>query len=146
MPAEPLDMTLLAAVCVSEGYPEPAREHRFHPERKWRFDLAWPELMVAFEREGLVAPGAKGRHQTRQGYRGDCEKYNAALRLGWVVVRATGGMVRDGSAATDLLGVLSLAREWQRAAERVQTLNLWLAERVARQSECLSRAAERRGA
>lgn len=135
MPAEPLDLTLLAAVCVSEGYPEPAREYRFHPERMWRFDLAWgPEqggLMVAFEREGMVGPHAKGRHQTRDGYRKDCEKYNAALTMGWLVVRGTGGMIRDGQAATDLLRVLAVAREYQGRADRLLKLVDELGDRLA---------------
>lgn len=57
------------------------REHRFHSERKWRFDFAWPDQKVALEIEGW------GRHQTFDGYRKDCEKYNAATLLGWRVLR-----------------------------------------------------------
>lgn len=57
------------------------REYRFHPTRKWRFDFAIPELKLAVEIEG------RGRHQTVDGFRKDCEKYNAALLLGWRVLR-----------------------------------------------------------
>jgi very-short-patch-repair endonuclease len=57
------------------------REHRFHPERRWRFDMAWPSIKLAVEIEG------QGRHQTFTGYRGDLEKYNEAVRLGWRVLR-----------------------------------------------------------
>lgn len=111
MPAEPLDLKLLTAACVHAGFPEPAREHRFAaPDRQWRFDLAWPALMVAFEREGMAPRGQPGRHQRAEGYRRDCEKYNAAARMGWLVVRGTGRMIADGSAAADLLAVLEMAR------------------------------------
>lgn len=58
-----------------------AREYRFHPVRRWRFDFAWPAEKLAVEIEG------RGRHQTFVGFRNDCEKYNAALQLGWRVLR-----------------------------------------------------------
>jgi|GEM_PF-5404880 len=55
------------------------REVRFHPERRWRFDFCRGH--VAVEVEG------RGRHQTFIGFRNDCEKYNEAARLGWLVLR-----------------------------------------------------------
>lgn len=67
---------------------QPVREHRFHPERKWRFDSAFPEHGVAVEVEGVVWRG-KSRHTTTQGYTNDLEKYNAATLLGWKVLRFT---------------------------------------------------------
>ena len=30
-------------------------EYRFHPERKWRFDWALPERMIAFEYDGIMS-------------------------------------------------------------------------------------------
>lgn len=63
------------------GLAAPLREHRFHDEREWRFDFAWPACKVALEIEG------RGRHQTVKGARDDCEKYNEAARLGWKVIR-----------------------------------------------------------
>lgn len=75
---------------------EPEREVVFHPVRKWRFDFAWEDVKVAVEIEGVTKfGGAKkiGRHQTPRGVAGDCEKYNAALDLGWVVYRFTQDMV-----------------------------------------------------
>ena len=32
----------------SEGY-EFKQEFKFHPDRKWRFDFAWPEQKIAIE-------------------------------------------------------------------------------------------------
>jgi very-short-patch-repair endonuclease len=58
-----------------------AREHQFHPTRKWRFDFAFPSKRLAIEIDG------RGRHQTVAGVRMDCEKQNEAARLGWRVLR-----------------------------------------------------------
>jgi len=66
------------------------REHEFHPTRSWSFDFAWPELFVALEVEG----GNYGRHQRREGFDRDCEKYNAAAVLGWSVLRFSSGMIK----------------------------------------------------
>lgn len=60
---------------------EMVREHRFHPTRKWSFDFAWPSIKLALELDG------RGRHQTVKGVREDCEKLNAAVILGWRVLR-----------------------------------------------------------
>ena len=73
-------------------------EYRFHPTRKWRFDLACPDRMVAVEIEGIVWRGEVGRHQRAKGYQSDCEKYNEALILGWRVLRVTPDQVNKGQA------------------------------------------------
>ena len=62
-------------------------EHAFHPTRRWRFDLAFPEYKIAVEYEGLFSE--KSRHTTANGYTGDIEKYEAAQELGWFVFRVT---------------------------------------------------------
>lgn len=56
-------------------------QHRFHPTRRWAFDLAFPSQKLAVEVDG------RGRHQTVAGVRGDCEKLNEAVRMGWRVLR-----------------------------------------------------------
>src|SRR5690606_11247027 len=63
------------------------KEHRFHDTRKWRFDFAFPERMIAIEYEGLMSE--KSGHTTLTGYTADSEKYNEAQRLGWKVLRYT---------------------------------------------------------
>lgn len=78
------------------GLPEPVRELRFHPVRRWRFDLAWPDYMLAVEVEGGTWAG--GRHTRGGGYAEDCIKYAEATLLGWRVLRFTGGQVEDGTA------------------------------------------------
>lgn len=76
--------------------PRPTYEFRFMPPRRFRFDFAWPEQKVAFEIEGGTWSG--GRHVRGNGYQSDCIKYSEAAILGWKVIRATGEMVKDGTA------------------------------------------------
>jgi hypothetical protein len=106
----PLDLVLLAAAVESAGYPAADREHRFHPTRQWRFDLAWPALLVAFEREGFGPRGGAGRHQRANGYAGDAEKYSEAAIAGWCVIRATGRQIESGLAADLVLRALAARR------------------------------------
>lgn len=80
------------------------REFRFHPERKWRFDLAWPARHIAAEIEGGTR--SNGRHNRHDGFEADAEKYNAAAELGWRVFRFTTGMVRRGDAVATMERVL----------------------------------------
>jgi very-short-patch-repair endonuclease len=76
----------LAAWSLESGiYVE--REYRFHPERRWRFDFALPDKLIACEYEGIHSE--KSRHTTITGYQGDIDKYNAAQALGWKVIRFT---------------------------------------------------------
>ncbi len=70
---------------MAPDLPMPEREFRFHPVRRWRFDLSWPEQQVAVEIEGIVPGG--GRHQRMAGYTADCQKYRAAVLDGWSVLR-----------------------------------------------------------
>ena len=60
-------------------------EHRFHAIRKWRTDFAWPGVLVAVEVEGGAFSG--GRHTRGAGFVKDCEKYNTAALMGWIVLR-----------------------------------------------------------
>ena len=73
------------------GLTLPAREYRFHPTRKWRFDLAWPSRLLAVECEGGM--WTKGAHTRGKHFESDCEKYNEAAILGWRVLRYTAGTV-----------------------------------------------------
>ena len=98
-----LEETMLMNISLL-GLPEPKQEYRFHPERRWRFDGAYPEIMVAYEVEGGVYQ--QGRHNRPTGFIGDCEKYNEAARLGWCVLRFPSPAVNDGTAAVYLADVL----------------------------------------
>lgn len=62
--------------------------------RKFRFDRAWPDQMVAVELDGGVWSG--GRHVRPRGFTEDCFKMNLAALQGWTVLRFTTEMlVRD---------------------------------------------------
>ena len=74
--------------------PAPTTEFQFAPPRRWRFDYAWPAELVAVEIEGITFLG--GRHQRRQGFVNDCEKYEAALLDGWRVYRVPGPWIAEG--------------------------------------------------
>lgn len=70
------------------------KEYRFHPTRDWRFDRALHFVKVAVEMEG-GAWSEMSRHRSKVGFRNDCEKYNEAAFLGWVVIRLTVDMLAD---------------------------------------------------
>jgi very-short-patch-repair endonuclease len=71
------------------------RELMLIPGRRFRFDfLLAGDLIV--EVEGGTWSG--GRHTTGAGFRSDCFKYNAALELGYRVLRYTTDMVTKGEA------------------------------------------------
>lgn len=78
------------------GIPMPVIQYRFHPVRRWRFDLAWPDHLLAVEVDGGI--WNRGRHVRGEGYRRDCIKLNEAVIMGWRVLRVTPDMIQDGSA------------------------------------------------
>ena len=90
------------------GGPELKREYKFHPRRRWKFDFVDLASRVAIEVEGGTWAG--GRHTTGRGYSADCQKYNQATLLGWVVFRFTSDMLRDDPAG-HLGPVIELIKE-----------------------------------
>lgn len=62
-------------------------ELQFDQKRKFRFDWAIPELMLAVEYEGIFSE--KSGHTTLSGYTKDVTKYNLAIKRGWKVLRYT---------------------------------------------------------
>jgi very-short-patch-repair endonuclease len=105
---------LFAMHCKAYGLkPEP--EYRFHPTRKWRFDFAFPDRMVAVEIEGGVWTG--GRHTRGSGFVADIEKYNAAAALGWFVFRFHGDAVKKGEAIRFMVSVLGAEKSSVKLSE-----------------------------
>lgn len=82
----------------------PAREYRFHAERKWRFDFAWPDKKIGVEIEG--GTWTSGRHSRGTGYEKDLGKYNAATRAGWKVLRFSTRMATSGEAIEEVAACL----------------------------------------
>ncbi len=79
------------------------REYTFARPRRWRFDFAWPDEMVAVECEGGIY--SRGRHVRPQGFLKDLEKYNAACLpdksgKSWCVLRFCAEHIHRGDALT----------------------------------------------
>ena len=97
---------LKAAGVASENM---IREHKFHPKRKWRFDVAIVSVLqsLGIEIQGGLWSGvadAKRAHAMPLNIMRDYEKHNAAVVLGWKVLyfvpeqiaRPDGTWVNDG--------------------------------------------------
>lgn len=80
--------TIVRDFFVQQGLPTPVFEWRFHPERKWRFDIAWilPTVptFLALEVEGGI--WIAGGHNRGAQMKKDWEKRNAAAALGWRII------------------------------------------------------------
>lgn len=95
----------LSIALLALGLPRPLYEVGFHPTRTWRFDIAYPDRMIAIEIDGGVFRG--GRHTSGVGFTRDLVKLNTATEMGWKVYRFTPGMVRSGEAIELLKRVLA---------------------------------------
>ena len=87
---------ILATQLILLRLPDPVREYRFHPVRKWLIDLAWPTYRLAVEVEGGI--WIRGRHTRPTGFLNDLEKYNELTLLDWSLLRVTTQQVRNGKA------------------------------------------------
>lgn len=99
---------------------EPIPAYQFDLVRKWKFDFAWPDVHVAVEIEGGIwrgrGRGSKtsdntgGAHSHPLNILRDIEKYNAAARAGWRILRFTPDMVKKGEALA-FMGTVGLPRK-----------------------------------
>lgn len=106
-PRKPEDLaTRLAAQLYLASITGYLREYQFHPARKWRLDLAWPDRKLAVECEGFAARGQAGRHQLTQHMHGNCEKHSALAVAGWRLLRVTGLQIDGGFALRWIIAAL----------------------------------------
>jgi len=70
---------------ANEQVPLPVFEYKFCAERKWAFDLAWPDQKVALEVQGGLWRKRGGAHQ-RSGAVRDMKKFTAAAILRWRIL------------------------------------------------------------
>lgn len=94
---------VFTALLAQLGYP-PEREPNFWNGRRYKWDYAWPDAMLALEVQGGVYAG--GHHTRGKGYEDDCIKSNEAVLMGWRVLRATPGQIADGQALRWVLRAL----------------------------------------
>lgn len=80
--------------CRRNGFTVPKPEYKFHPTRRWKFDLAWPADMVAIEIQGGAFVG--GGHTRGPKFEKDCEKFSIAASLGWRILLCTHRQVESG--------------------------------------------------
>jgi len=96
----------VTAYCRQKGYPEPDYEVRFHPGRKFAFDVAWVGERLALEFEGGTYGRGKpcpmcnrrgpGAHSSIKDMKRDHEKYTLAACLGWRVMHQRPEQVASG--------------------------------------------------
>lgn len=89
-------------------------QYRFHPERRWRLDFAFPDVKVGVEIDGGIFAAENGetagKHARGAGRCADFEKRNAAAELGWVVLCYGPPQVRSGEAAIQVERVVLAKR------------------------------------
>lgn len=78
--------------------PEPEREVRLIPGRRYRCDFVWRAQRLVVEVDGGTFTG--GRHTTGMGFAADAEKCNLLTLAGWRVLRVSGPHIRSGAALT----------------------------------------------
>lgn len=99
----------------------PEREFHFAlPDRRWRFDLAWPSRLVAVEIQGGQFM-AKGGHSNVKGIDRDCEKSNWATLRGWRVLKFSTKQV-TGAPVQCVETVLAALQTEPRFKEPVQVI------------------------
>ena len=90
------------ALCEVNEWPTPEREVAFHEKgyiyqkrRMWRFDFAWPDLMLAVEIDGGLWSPRSG-HRSPAGLSSDRVKDAVAQLMGWTILHFTEVHWRDG--------------------------------------------------
>ena len=80
--------TILATQIQEADLPEkPERNYRFDPVKRWLVSFAFTDSAI------ICDLNTRGK-----GYDADCEKQNDAEIAGWLYLRVTTNMVRDGRA------------------------------------------------
>lgn len=132
----------LARQLIFFGITDFKREYRFHPVRKWRLDLAFPELRIGIECEGVGARGTAGRHQLTQHIHDNTEKHSALAVMGWRLIRVTGKQIHSGHAVkwitqaladTAIGNLFDTQGSWgsSHARKRKRRADQWTAEQIA---------------
>jgi len=95
------------------------RQYRFHPERKWKIDFAWPQCTV-YDFDGEPEPKhialevnggtySHGSHSRGPRQRGDYEKWSELSLMGWTLILVDCKDVREGVHVERVLRALGRA-------------------------------------
>jgi hypothetical protein len=79
------DKKIVSAYYTQQGLPRPEFEVRFHPTRKFLWDIAWTKEKVAIEVQGGIYWKGTG-HNSISGLKRDYEKHNLAVMDGWKIL------------------------------------------------------------
>lgn len=100
----------LALLMRDAGLPEPVREYRFSPTRKFRLDFAWPAQKLGVEVQG--GTWVKSGHTTGGGLERDYEKNNLCQILGWSLLMFTRKTIESGYAVEMIRQALERTQLW----------------------------------
>ncbi len=110
---------LIIRLWEAQGLPRAVAEHRFHPDRKWRFDYAFGvgdrseklgvEIKIAVEVQGGI--WTKGRHTRGAALVKEWEKLNTAAAMGWRVLFVAPGKENSTEFVTLLEAALGTQNE-----------------------------------
>lgn len=84
---------------------DPEREYKFHPDRKFRADFAFPDRKLIIEVNGGIWM-AKSGHSTGKGIQRDYQKANAAQLLGWTYLQYTAEEIESGTALQEIINFI----------------------------------------
>lgn len=110
-PSLTLPQRLLLEQCKAWA---PVAEYRFHTVRRWRLDVAFPDVKLGVEIDGGTF--VQGKHSRGAGIRADMAKQAALAALGWRLIRCMPEHVNSGVALAWVRD--ALAAELKREALR----------------------------
>jgi hypothetical protein len=79
--------SIVRSYYLSQGLPEPVFEYRIVPDRKYAWDICFPDQNIWIEVQGGIWRG--GGHSTGTGLTRDYEKHNLATLHGWAGLYVT---------------------------------------------------------
>ena len=96
-----LESTLLFQI-RAVGLPEPAREFKAIPDRRYKWDFCWENERLLIEVQGSIWKGKNGGHSSGTGIMRDHEKNNLAVIEGYRVIYVNGNTIASGEAITTI--------------------------------------------
>lgn len=91
-------------------FPAPKEEVLFHPTRKWRFDLAWPDFKIAVEYQGGIF-SRLASHSSVTNMLRDQEKANEAVLHDWILITVNARTVISAQAINWIRRAFKLRRQ-----------------------------------